>query len=102
MLGFFAYQFDHSVFVTGVWFKMTGIQDSEAHFIARATEYGLPRNFLDRLKAQGVSTLGHLAFAVFRPGSEFEERAFNDWATDINNGVPLPMGAAGCVEAFAF
>ena len=81
---------------------MTGIQDSEAHFIARATEYGLPRNFLDRLKAQGVSTLGHPALAVFRPGSEFEERAFNDWATDINNGVPLPMGAAAALRRLHF
>ena len=94
--------FDHSVYITEVWFKMSGIQDSEAHFIARATEYGLPRNFLDRLKAQGVSTLGHLAFAVFRPGSEFEERAFNDWATDVNNGVPLPMGAAAALRRLHF
>jgi hypothetical protein len=41
--------FHYSVFVTEVWFKMSGIQDSEAHFAARATEYGLPRSFLDRL-----------------------------------------------------
>ena len=90
--------FHYSVFVTEVWFKMSGIQDSEAHFVARATEYGLPWSFLDRLKAQGVSTLGHLAFALFRPGSEFEERAFNDWAADIKNGVPLPMGAAAALR----
>ena len=69
-----------------LWFKMSGIQDSEAHFQNRAAEYGLPEEFVTRLRAQGVSTLGHLAFAIFRPGSEFEERAFNDWATDVNNG----------------
>ena len=42
---------------------MSGIQDSEAHFLNRAAEYGLPEDFLTRLKAQGVSTLEHLAFA---------------------------------------
>ena len=70
---------------------MSGIQDSETHFQNRAAEYGLPEEFVTRLRAQGVSTLGHLAFAIFRPGSEFEERAFNDWATDVNNGTPLTI-----------
>ena len=51
-----------------LWFKMSGIQDSEAHFQNRAAEYGLPEEFVTRLRAQGVSTLGHLAFAIFRPG----------------------------------
>ena len=84
------------------WFKMAGIQDSEAHFAARAAEYGLPNAFLARLKDQGVTTLGHLAFAVFRPGTEFEERAFNEWATDVNNGVPLAMGAAAALRRLHF
>ena len=82
--------------------KMSGVQDSEAHFTARAAEYGLPQDFTNRLRAQGISTLGHLAFAVFRPGTEFEERAFNDWATDINGGVPLPMGAAAALRRLHF
>ena len=81
---------------------MAGVQDSEAHFASRAREYGLPDAFLDRLKALGISTLGHLAFAIFRPGSEFEERAFNDWATDVNNGVPLAMGAAAALRRLHF
>ena len=84
------------------WFKMSGIQDSEAHFLNRAAEYGLPEDFLTRLKAQGVSTLEHLAFAIFRPGSEFEERAFNDWATDVNGGVPLTIGAAAALRTLHF
>ena len=84
------------------WFKMSGIQDSEAHFLNRATEYGLPEEFVTRLRAQGVSTLGHLAFAIFRPGSEFEERAFNDWATDVNNGTPLTIGAAAALRRLHF
>ena len=81
---------------------MSGIQGSEAHFATRASEYGLPPNFLERLRAQGISTLGHLAFAVFRPGSEFEERAFNDWATDVNNGTPLALGAAAALRRLHF
>eukprot|EP00435_Cladocopium_sp_Y103_P026152 s3258_g6.t1 len=65
---------------------MSGIQDSEAHFAARAAEYGVPP--VARLKAQGISTLGHLAFAVFRPGADFIEREFDQWATDVNLGTP--------------
>ena len=57
---------------------MAGAQDSEAHFAARAAEYGVPAEFVGRLKAEGISTLAHLAFAVFRPGTEFEERVFTD------------------------
>lgn len=85
-----------------VFGSMAGVQDSEAHFASRAREYGLPDACLDRLKALGISPLGHLAFAVFRPGSEFEERAFNDWATDVNNGVPLAMGAAAALRRLHF
>ena len=77
---------------------MSGVQDSEAHFSARAAEYGLPLDFTNRLKTQGISTLGHLV----RPGTEFEERAFNDWATDINGGVPLAMGAAAALRRLHF
>ena len=61
-----------------------------------------PMLFLARLRDQGVTTLGHLAFAVFRPGTEFEERAFNEWATDVNNGVPLAMGAAAALRRLHF
>eukprot|EP00435_Cladocopium_sp_Y103_P066376 s126_g28.t1 len=82
--------------------QMSGIQDSEAHFAARAAEYGVPNAFIQRLRVQGVSTLGHLAFAVFRPGTEFEERAFDQWATDINNGVRLTMGAAAALRRLHF
>ena len=91
-----------SQLTTDLRFKMAGIQDSEAHFTSRATEYGLPDAFVARLRAQGVATLGHLAFAVFRPGAEFEEQAFNDWATDINGGVPLTIGAAAALRRLHF
>ena len=83
--------------------QMTGTQDSEAHFLARASQYGLPTPFVDRLKAEGVATMGQqLAFAIFRPGAEFEERAFDDWATNINNGTPLALGAAAALRRLHF
>ena len=42
--------------------------------------------------------MGHLAFAVFRPGAEFNEREFDTWAQGVNNNVPLTMGAAAAVR----
>eukprot|EP00435_Cladocopium_sp_Y103_P072036 s1005_g39.t1 len=77
---------------------MSGLIDSEAHFEARASEYGVPAAFLASLKRQGISTVGHLAFAVFRPGAEFNERECDNWATEVNNNVPLTMGAAASVR----
>ena len=79
-------------------FKMAGIVDSEAHFEARANEYGVPANFLQALRREGITTVGHLAFAVFRPGAEFNEREFDNWAQGVNNNVPLTMGAAAAVR----
>eukprot|EP00435_Cladocopium_sp_Y103_P051913 s740_g16.t1 len=73
------------------------VQDSEAHFLVRANEYGVPAAFVQRLRQQGVSTLGHLAFAGFRPGSEFEERQFDQWAT-----VRLTMGASAALRRLHF
>ena len=90
-------------FVEQTLVQMTGTQDSEAHFLARASQYGLPTPFVDRLKAEGVATMGQqLAFAIFRPGAEFEERAFDDWATNINNGTPLALGAAAALRRLHF
>ena len=79
-------------------FKMAGLVDSEAHFEARANEYGVPANFLQALRREGITTVGHLAFAVFRPGAEFNEREFDNWAQGVNNNVPLTMGAAAAVR----
>lgn len=77
---------------------MAGLVDSEAHFESRAVEYGVPAAFLQALRREGISTIGHLAFAVFRPGAEFNEREFDTWAQGINNNVPLTMGAAAAVR----
>lgn len=77
---------------------MAGLVDSEAHFEARANEYGVPPAFLQALRREGITTVGHLAFAVFRPGAEFNEREFDNWAQGVNNNVPLTMGAAAAVR----
>ena len=58
----------------------------------------MPANFLQALRREGITTVGHLAFAVFRPGAEFNEREFDTWAQGVNNNVPLTMGAAAAVR----
>ena len=74
---------------------MAGLVDSEAHFEARANEYGVPQAFLQALRREGITTVGHLAFAVFRPGAEFNEGEF---AQNVNNFQPLTIGAAAAVR----
>ena len=81
---------------------MAGLMDSEAHFASRGADYGVPPDFMARLRNLGVTTLGHLAFAVFRPGAEVEERVFDDWATDVNGGQPLAMGPAAALRRLHF
>ena len=81
---------------------MAGLVDSEAHFTSRASEYGVPADFILRLRNLGITTLGHLAFAVFRLGAEFEERAFDDWTADVNGGTPLAMGPAAAIRRLHF
>ena len=78
--------------------KMAGLVDSEAHFESRANEYGVPAAFLQALRREGITTVGHLAFAVFRPGATFNEREFDTWAQGVKNNVPLTMGAAAAVR----
>ena len=77
---------------------MAGLMDSEA----RAAEYGVPPAFMRNLKTQGISTLGHLAFAVFRPGADFEEAVFDNWARDVNGRIALAMGAAAALRRLHF
>lgn len=77
---------------------MSVLIDSEAHFELRANEYGVPGAFLQALRREGITTVGHLAFAVFRPGAEFNERDFDNWAQGVSNNVPLTMGVAAAVR----
>ena len=48
---------------------MAGLVDSEAHFEARANEYGVPPAFLQALRREGITTVGHLAFLGLEPNS---------------------------------
>lgn len=67
-------------------------QDSEAHFSARAIECGVSNAILRALRANEIKTMAHLAFAIIRPGTEFQESVFDDWVTQVNSGVPPAMG----------
>lgn len=72
---------------------MANPADSAAHFEERARAYQLPNGLLQELKNQGISILGRLAFAIFRPGADIDETIFNQWARDLNHGVAPTLGA---------
>lgn len=67
--------------------------DSEAHFTQRAEEYGIPNALLANLRNNGVTTMGQLAFAILRPGSEYDEATFDNWVRTINQGAAPTLAA---------
>lgn len=81
---------------------MTSQADSEAHFEARASEYGVSAGVRAALHANGIRTLARLAFAVFRPGAEFVEATFDAWATRVNHNVALSMGEMAALRRLHF
>ena len=81
---------------------MASLSDSKAHFLARAKEYEVPDDLINNMRLAGVSTLGHLAFAFLRPGQDFEERQFNEWATAVNLGNAPSMGALASLRRLHF
>ena len=81
---------------------MSNQVDSEAHFGARAKECGIADALLARLRANGIVTMGMLAFAVFRPGADFDEQTFNLWARDINRGVAPTMAEMAALRRLHF
>ncbi len=81
---------------------MSSIQDSKAHFKARAEEYGLDPPTIALLDANGIATLSHLAFAISRPGQEVDEQKFNDWVLLLNGGTPLSMGLTSGLRRLHF
>ena len=78
---------------------MASLADSQAHFLARAKEYSVPDDLIDNMKVAGVSTMAHLAFAFVRPGQDFDEDKFDQWAKTVNLGVAPALG--GIIETFA-
>lgn len=81
---------------------MSNACDSEAHFTSRATEYGVSPALLAALNANGVKTLARLAFVIVRPGAEFNEQAFDNWARDVNGGVAPSMGEIAALRRLHF
>lgn len=77
---------------------MANLVDSAAYFDARATEYGVPDALLTLLNTAGFTTLGHLAFAVNRPGQETDDARFDARATRINNNVAPALGAVAALK----
>lgn len=65
---------------------MASQADSAAHFDARAQEYGVTPALRRALANNGITTLAHLAFAINRPGADFNEAQFDAWAQRVNNG----------------
>lgn len=81
---------------------MASLIESEAHFEQRAKEYGVDDGLLTVLKNSGVTKLASLAFAVNRPGADFNEREFDQWAQAVNGGNPLTIGQAAALRRLHF
>lgn len=81
---------------------MTAISDSAAHFETRAREYGIPDDFTNRLGNAGVRTMASLAFAINRPGQEFNEGRFDAWIAAVNLGVQPTLGVVASVRRLHF
>lgn len=81
---------------------MASLADSKAHFAARAKECGVPDAVLANLSASGVTTLGHLAFSLNRPGADFDETKFDDWLKTVNGGVAPTIGATAAARRLHF
>ena len=81
---------------------MASFSESAAYFDTRATEMGIPAGLLNAIKHAGITTLGRLAFAVNRPGQEFDEARFDNWLQNVNGGVAPTMGATAAVRRLHF
>ena len=81
---------------------MASLVESEAHFKARAGEYGVPPGLLANLERAGICTLGHLAFAVNRPGQDFDETRFDQWLTEVNAQIAPSLGAIAAARRLHF
>ena len=82
--------------------SMAALTDSKAHFSARAREYDVPEGLIDSMRLAGVTTFAHLAFAICRPGQDFEEATFEAWVTRVNGGVAPTVGALAAMRRLHF
>ncbi|CAJ1376967.1 unnamed protein product [Effrenium voratum] len=81
---------------------MASAVDSTAFFAQRRKEYAIPQELIDRLEAQGVTTMGHLAFSLGRPGQDVDDADFVRWITRINNNVEPPQGPLASARRLHF
>lgn len=81
---------------------MTSHADSAAHFAARARECSVSEQMLSRLQTAGILTMSHLAFAICRPGQEFDEARFDTWLTTVNLGTAPSLGEVASVRRLHF
>lgn len=81
---------------------MTSQLDSKPRFRARAKESNLSDAFIQLLIDKSISTFGQLAFAVFRPGADFDEAEFNAWAARVNDGNAPALGELASLRRLHF
>ena len=62
---------------------MTSLLDSEAQFLQRAAELGIPDTAAQSFKGQGLATLNRYGFAHGQPGQPIDEAAFNAFFESI-------------------
>ena len=55
---------------------MTSFLDSEAQFLQRASELGIPDNVVGSIKRQGLATLNSFGFSFGQPGQAIDSDAF--------------------------
>ena len=73
--------------------------ESEPHFAERARSYGVSDALLLALQHHGLRALGASAFAVFRPGADFDEGAFD---ARPNNAFAPTMGQMAALRRLHF
>ena len=81
---------------------MASLTDSEAHFEARAKEYAVPSDIFQAMTASGIKTMGHLAFAITRPGQELDDAKFDNWVAQLNGGVAPALGTTAALRRLHF
>jgi hypothetical protein len=60
------------------------------------------RSTVCALSLAGVKTMGHLAFAINRPGQDFDESKFEDWIKNVNRGTMPTLGAFAALRRLPF
>jgi hypothetical protein len=76
--------------------------ESEAHFLDRALAVGLSRESIDKVKAQGWTTMGRFAFAIGRQPGNYDEESFNSSVVTPALGESATRGEASMLMRLHF